>query len=161
MRTIALALAFFSLAATASAADYKLKKTTKAHKELVVYGYFNLKGVSICESGRPVEIDLNIPPKGGIVCMRPSMVRVEYTWSGKSQNCIGKRISGVRVIYMPFGSFTGFDTLQYTVRGGSATKTYEAEISVEADEATAAGTSSSPTDLQKAGPMPACPAFVA
>ena len=116
MRTIALGLAVFSLAAAASAADYQLKKTAKAHKELVVRGYFDLKD-STCESGeRPVQIDLNIPPKGGIVCMRSGMVRVERIWSGKHQNCIGKRISGVLVIYIPFRRFTGLDTMLYTVK---------------------------------------------
>ena len=159
MRTIALGLAVFSLAAATSAADYQLKKTAKAHKELVVRGYFDLKD-STCESGeRPVQIDLNIPPKGGIVCMRSGMVRVENIWSGKHQNCIGKRISGVLVIYIPFRRFTGLDTMLYTVRI-QRTRTYEVEISVEAGDAKAAGASFAPSEPQQEGPMPVCPALV-
>jgi hypothetical protein len=162
MRTIALGLAVFSLAAAVSAADIqKLKKIAKAHKELALQGHANFKD-NTCESrGPPIEIDLNIPPKGGTLCMRSGMVRVQYTWSGRNQNCIGKRISGVFVIYIPFGGFTGLDTMQYTVRGAQpVTRTYEAEIRVEAGQATAAGASSAPSEPQKAGPMPACPALV-
>ena len=161
MRTIALGLAVLGLAAAASAADYQLKNTVKAHKELVVRGYFNVEGSS-CESTGVVEIDLNIPPKGGIVCMRSGIVRVENIWSGKYQNCIGKRISGVNVIYIPFRRFIGLDTMLYTVttRGqqSSMTRTYEVEINVEAGGA--AGASSAPSEPQQEGPMPVCPALV-
>jgi len=89
------------------------------------------------------------------------MVRLEETWSGRNQHCIGKRFSGVFVIYKSFASFTGLDTMQYAVRGAqSATRTYEVEIRVEADQATA-GASSTPSEPHRAGPMPACPALVA
>jgi hypothetical protein len=164
MRTIAFGLAFFSLAAAASAEGiHKLNKTAKTNKELSVQGYVNFKG-SICESSGPLpEIELNTPPKSGTVCVRAGMVRLGYTWSGKDQHCLGTRISGVFVIYKSFGSFTGLETMQYavTVRGArSETRTYEAEITVEAGQATAAGASSAPPEPQKAGPMPTCPALV-
>jgi hypothetical protein len=164
MRTIALGLAVFGLAAAASAADIqKLQKAAKANKELRVQGYVNFKG-SICESSGPLpEIELNIPPKGGTVCMRAGMVRLGNTWSGKDLHCLGTRISGVFVIYRSFGSFTGLDTMQYavTVRGArSETRTFEAEITVEAGQATAAGAGPAPSESQEAGPMPICPALV-
>ena len=163
MRTIVFGLAFFSLAAAASAEDiHKLTKTAKAHKELRVQGHANFNG-NICESRGPLpEIELNIPPKSGTVCMRPGMVRVQNIWAGPpNQHCIGTKVSGVFVIYISFGSFTGLDTMQYTVKGvQSATRTYEVEIRVEASEATAV-TSSAPSEPQRAGPMLACPALVA
>ena len=160
MRTFALALTFFSLAAAAAAADfYKLKKTATASKELRLHGYTHTDGT--CESKEPPpEIELSIPPMGGIACMRPGMVRLQYVWSDRIQHCIGKRISGVFVIYIPFARFTGLDTMQYIVRvQPSQTRTYEAEITVEAGQATA-GAGSPPSELQKAGAMPACPALV-
>src|SRR5262249_44989019 len=100
MRTIVFGLAFFSLAAAASAEDiHKLTKTARAQKELRVQGYVNFKG-STCESSEPLpEIELNIPPKGGTVCMRAGMVPLRNTWSGRDQHCLGTRISGVFVIY--------------------------------------------------------------
>lgn len=164
MRTIAFGLAFFSLAAAASAEGiHKLNKTAKANKELRVQGYVNFKG-STCESSEPApEIELNIPPKGGTVCMRAGMVPLRNTWSGRDQHCLGTRINGVFVIYKSFGSFTGADTMQYavTVRGArSETRTYDTEIKVEAGQATAAGASSTPPEPQEAGPMPICPALV-
>ncbi len=156
--TIALGLAVFSLASAAFAADYQLKRTAKGHKELTVYGHAIFRGD--CESRGPVEINLTIPPMGGLVCMRSGMVPLRTTWPGTSQHCVGKRISGVFVIYIPFGSFTGIDTMLYTVKGMTKMYTYEFEITVGADQATAAGASSAPSEPQKAGPMPTCPALV-
>jgi hypothetical protein len=89
------------------------------------------------------------------------MARLQYVWSDRIQHCIGKRIGSVFVVYIPFAGFTGLDTMQYTVRvQPSYTRTYEAEITVDAGEATAAGASFPPSELQKAGTMPACPGLV-
>ena len=160
MRTIALGLAVFSLASAAFAVDYQLKRTAKGHKELTVYGHAIFRGD--CESRGPVEINLNIPPMGGTVCMRSGMVPLRTTWPGTSQHCVGKRISGVFVIYIPFGSFTGPDTMLYTVRVQPSlnSRTYEVEIMVDAGQAIAPGASSAPSEPQRAGPVPACPALV-
>jgi hypothetical protein len=160
MRTIAVGLAVFSLVAEASATEYQLKRIAKTHKELMVRGYFDLKDSkdSACEStDRPVEIDLNSPPKGGIVCKRSGMVNVESIWSGKQQHCIGRKISGVFVIYIPFRRFSGLDTMLYTVRM-QQTRTFRVEINVEA--AKAAGASAAPSEPQQEGPMPVCAALV-
>src|SRR5215467_2628136 len=160
MRTIALAFAVFSLAAPTSAAEiYKLDKTAKARKELPVTWFFrNLK--DNCESGEPPEIDLNIPPKGGTVCLRLGMVPVRNIWTGRNQHCIGTSTWGVRVIYVPFENFIGVDTMQFTVKMGRPWRTYEANIRVEAGEATVGDASFAPPGPQKAGPMPKCPALV-
>jgi hypothetical protein len=158
MRALALALAVFSLTAAASAEDpYKLKNTTTAAKELRVHGY--VRTDETCEGKEPPEVDLNVPPMGGTACVRPGTVRLHHVSSDRIQHCIGKRVSGVIVIYIPFGGFTGLDTMQYTVRTRSS-QTYEAEITVEAGEAKATGASSAPSELQRAGPMPACAALV-
>jgi len=164
MRAIALGVAVFSLTAAASAADIqKVQRAAKAQKDLQVQGYVNFKG-GICESSAPLpEIELNVPPKGGTVCMRPGMVRLGNTWSGRDQHCLGKRMSGVFVVYKSLGSFTGVDTMQYavTVRGErSETRTYEAEIAVEPSAVTAAGASSGPSAPPQPGPMPLCSALV-
>src|SRR5436309_15935358 len=109
MRIIAFGLGVFGLVAAASAQDVqKLRKTAKPPKELAVQGLVNIKDT--CESRDLPEIDLDIPPKGGTVCMRAGMVRLASTWSGNNQHCVGKRISGVFVIYVPFGTFIGLDT---------------------------------------------------
>jgi len=159
MRTIALALAVFSLAAAASAAEIKkLKKTGTTQKELAVNGHVRIKDT--CASREePPQIDLDIPPKGGTVCVRPGMVSVRERWSGRNQHCIGKRVSGVLVIYKSFASFTGLDTMQYTARVPSDARTYQVEIRVEAGP-TASDASSARSEPQVAGPMPKCPALV-
>ena len=163
MRTIAFGLAVLclvlGLVATATAQDIqKLKRTAKAPKELAVHGLVNIN--DNCESRDLPEIELDIPPKGGTVCMRPGMVRLASTWSGNNQHCVGRRISGVFVIYVPFGNFIGLDTMRYTVRvQPPQTRTYEAEIRVEAGH-TIIGPRSTPSEPQRAGSMPTCPAFV-
>ncbi len=35
-------------------------------------------------------------------------------------HCLGKRVSGVFVIYVPYASFTGNDAVRYTVTGPTA-----------------------------------------
>src|SRR5262249_1173134 len=106
MRVIALGLAVFGLATAASAQDIqKLKRTTKASKELAVQGHVNINDA--CEPKEPPEFDLDIPPKNGTVCTRSGMVRLASPWSDRNPHCIGRRINGVFVIYVPFGSFTG------------------------------------------------------
>jgi hypothetical protein len=155
VRRVALAFAAFSLISSASAAEiYILNKTTKGGKELSVASYFKIK--DNCEFKELPEIELNNPPKGGIVCIRSDMVPVRNIWSGRNQHCIGTIVRGVRVIYFPFGSFTGLDGMQFR----AMTRTYEAKISVEAGESTAVGASSTRSEPQKAGPMPTCPALV-
>jgi len=160
MRTIALALALFSLAAGASAVEInKSKKTAKADKELEVRGLVNIKDT--CESREPPEINLDIPPKGGTICVKRGMVRLGETWSGRNQHCIGKRIAGVFVIYKSFAGFTGLDTVRYTASVPSDARTYEVEIRVEPGHATGPRAGSAASEPQKAGPMPPCPALVA
>jgi hypothetical protein len=159
MRRLAFTLVFFSLAAAASAQDVlKLRKTATASKELRVHGYVHTD--ETCESKELPEIELNIPPVGGIACVRPGIVRLQFVWSDRIQRCIGKRFDGALVIYVPFGSFAGVDTMQYTVRTPSQARTYEVEVKVEGSPAAAAGASSAPPEPQKAGPMPKCPALV-
>jgi hypothetical protein len=160
MRTIALAFTVFSFAvSTSSGAEiHKSNKTAQARKELAVAWYF--KGLKDnCETTDFPEIDLNVPPKGGTVCMRSGMKPVSHIWNGngRTEHCIGTRVRGTWVIYIPFGSFTGLDSMQFTVKIRPP-RTYEAKISVEAGEETAAG--SAPLEPQKAGLVPMCPALV-
>ena len=131
MRTIALAFTVLSLAvSTSSGAEiHKLNKTAQAHKELAVAWYF--KGLKDnCETTDFPEIDLDIPPKGGTVCMRSGMKPVSHIWNGngRTDHCIGTRVRGIWVIYIPFGSFTGLDSMQFTVKmRPPLARTYEAK----------------------------------
>lgn len=153
--SVGLALVGLAAAATHAAEVHKIKKVAKGHKEVEVRGYVSIKDT--CESRGPVEIYLDEAPKGGTVCMRQGNVRLANLWdpSSKKQHCLGKWISGVWVIYVPYASFIGNDAVRYTVKNHDAvTRTYEAEIRVE----WFSKTTSSPSEPQKAGPMPVCPA---
>jgi hypothetical protein len=157
--SVGLALVGLAAAATHAAEVQKIKKVAKGHKEVVVQGHASIKD-DTCEFRGLVEIYLDEAPKGGTVCLRQGKVRLTRQWSGKT-HCLGKRISGVNVIYVPYASFTGNDAVRYTVTGAKtrARRTYEAEIRVETGHAPSE-TTSSPSEPQKAGPMPVCPALV-
>jgi hypothetical protein len=166
MRAAAVPVLASSLAvAIASAAEVrKIKRVAKGHKEVMLRGHASFK--DNCEFRALPEIDVDEAPKGGTVCMRQGKVRVEVTWSGKHQHCLGRRISGVHVIYVPYAGFTGNDAVGYTVKRVNlatgtieATRIFEVEIRVEAGQAWS-GTTGSPPEPQKAGPMPVCPALV-
>ena len=95
--------------------------------------------------------------------MRSGMKPVSHIWNGngRTDHCIGTRVRGIWVIYIPFGSFTGIDSMQFTVKmRPPLARTYEAKISVEAGEETAGGARSAPLEPQKAGPVPTCSALV-
>jgi hypothetical protein len=160
--SVGLALVGLAAAATHAAEVRKIKKVAKGHKEVEVSSYASFKN-DTCEFRGLVEIYLDEAPKGGTVCMRQGKVRLvhTYNWSGNKNHCLGKRISGVFVIYVPYASFTGNDAVRYTVTGAKtrARRTYEAEIRVETGHAPSE-TTSSPSEPQKAGPMPVCPALV-
>ena len=161
--SVGLALVGLAAAATHAAEVHKIKKVAKGHREVVVSAHASFRNYT-CEFRGLVEIYLDEAPKGGTVCMRQGKVRLadilsgKTHWSGKT-HCLGKRISGVFVIYVPYASFTGNDAVRYTVTGAKtrARRTYEAEIRVETGHAPSE-TTSSPSEPQKAGPMPVCPA---
>jgi hypothetical protein len=157
--SVGLALVGLAAAATHAAEVKRIKRVAEGHKEVVVEGHARMNDT--CESRGPVEIYLNEAPKGGTVCMRQGKVRVRHIWTDKNhQHCLGKWISGVRVIYVPYASFTGNDAVRYTVKSRRGlTRTYEAEIRVVTGHAPSE-TTSSPSEPQKAGPMPVCPALV-
>jgi len=153
--SVGLALVGLAAAATQAAEVHKLKIVVKGDKEVQVRGYVSIKDT--CESRGPVEIYLDEAPKGGTVCMRQGNVRLENLWdpSSKKKHCLGRWISGVWVIYVPYAGFIGNDAVRYTVKNHDAvTRTIEAEIRVE----WFSKTTSSPSEPQKAGPMPMCPA---
>jgi hypothetical protein len=166
MRGASVGLTLVGLAAAATHAEEvrKIKKVAKGNKEVAVSSHASFWNKT-CEFRGLVEIYLDEAPKGGTVCMRQGIGRLAINewcrdcWSGRT-HCLGKRIRGVFVIYVPYASFTGNDVVRYTVTGvTSARRTYEAEIRVETGRAPPE-TTNSPSEPQKAGPMPVCPMLV-
>ena len=152
-------------AAIANAAEVRtIKRMVKGHKEVVVQGHVSFH--DDCAFRALPEIHLDEAPKGGTVCMRQATVRVEFTWQTKHQHCLGRRISGVQVIYAPYANFAGNDAVRYVVKrvdlvtgAVEATRTFEVDIRVESSQVPSDTTRSSP-EPQQAGPMPECPALV-
>jgi hypothetical protein len=153
--SVGLALVGLAAAATQAAEVHKQKIVVKGHEDVRVRGYVSL--TDTCESRGPVEVYLDEAPKGGTICTRQGNVPLENLWypSRKKRHCLGKWIGGVWVIYVPHAGFIGNDAARYTVKNHDAvTRTYEVEIRVE----WFSKTTSSPSQPQKPGPMPVCPA---
>lgn len=103
------------------------------------------------------------PPSHGRVCARAQMVTIASLQDGTETQCIGRDVSGVRLIYLPDTVPGGRDVLVYGVQYPSR---FQA-ISVKVDVGGAEGGKISIENVppagrtpQMAGPMPVCPQLV-
>jgi hypothetical protein len=127
----AVGLSAVLVGSTPSRAEH-LTIATKNPNEVRVRGYarFDMN----CVAEEAPEIYLDVPPQSGFVCVRTSRVTVRKLYGGKAE-CLGRSISGIEVIYLPQRTFTGIDTIRYTVKF-AAKVTVEADISVQSDQET-------------------------
>lgn len=100
------------------------------------------------------------PPSHGKVCAKAQMITIASVQDGTESQCVGRDVSGVRLIYMSDRSHNGVDVLVYGVQYPSR---FQA-ISVKVDIGGAAPAKVSIEDAPQAGqprqmpgPMPVCP----
>jgi hypothetical protein len=69
-----------------------------------------------CIPGDPPAVEIEAPPRYGIVCFRRvDDVSLQYPLPGSAaRHCVGEKVSGVRIIYLPRNGYTGADTFRYT-----------------------------------------------
>jgi hypothetical protein len=141
-----------------------LSVTGKADHELIVGGAGD--GLTDCAPVTPPVIDLDAPPSHGIVCLRPADYVIAETY-GFSDHCLGRKTSGVYVIYLPRHGYTGADSLRYTVRHSRGPATSNLNLTIAPDTSPSPG--ALPADFsapgndpppQSLGPIPACAALV-
>jgi hypothetical protein len=145
-----------------------LSETGKANHELGLRPHGHLDA-SKCVAMEPPVIDLEIPPSHGVLCVRPVEWELQITYTVETIRCIGHKVWGIRVVYLPRHAYAGdVDTLRYVVRYkdklGPMTVNYNLTIVPDAPSLFGAlpADIGSPADNkpQSPGPIPACTPLV-
>ncbi len=152
---VTIAALFAFVPAQAKAQDAHLKKTVQPSTSVVIRGYW--RADKNCEPARPAPMPLlDKPPEHGVICFRHEGVTVHNVLFGNTQQCVGRQIFGINVVYQPWPGYSGPDEARYTVvfpRG---------RHSVLVDLTVLPGSTAAPTSeqLQSPGPMSECAALV-
>jgi hypothetical protein len=148
-----------------------LSETGKANHELGLRPHGHLDATK-CVAMEPPVIDLEIPPSHGVLCVRPVEWQLQITYTSEAIRCIGHKVWGIRVVYLPRHAYAGVDTLRYVVRyklGPMRTltpMTVNYNLTIVPDALSLLGAVpadiGSPADNkpQSPGPIPACTALV-
>lgn len=86
------------------------------------------RGVA-CQAHKPPDIEVTEQPQNGAISVRPAAVEITRSHSGL---CIGRKVSGVEVIYTPRPDFRGMERVHYQARFGDGSRqSVTATITVE------------------------------
>jgi hypothetical protein len=109
---------------------------------------------------------LEIPPSHGVLCVRPAEWELQITYTSEAIRCVGHKVGGIRVVYLPRHAYAGVDTLRYVVRYKLGSMTVNYNLTIEPDtppprDAVPADSSAPANDTpQWPGPIPPCSALV-
>jgi hypothetical protein len=161
----AVALIFALLPSTSvRAQDQHLAKTVKAGHAASISGYARSNGE--CEGVEPPGLYVDTPPQHGIVCFRTSKIMLREAIVGNLTYCVGRKIGGVTVVYLPRWKYVGADTTRYSVVFPEARRNIDVDLTVVPDRPDSPD--QVPADIngpavessQSPGPMPRCTALV-
>lgn len=112
-----------------------------------------------CEAIAAPALFLDEPPRHGQVCARVDTVVIRQLYAGTEQQCIGRRVRGVRLEYRPYAGFSGGDDLRYAVQYPSVRRVLAVSVTVAdaPDTVTSQPAAALPSPpRQAAGPVPLC-----
>jgi hypothetical protein len=144
-----------------------LSKFGNANHEIMVRGHTQTD--ENCVFRQLPDLRLDAPPRHGVLCLRPADdVPIRYLLSGATERgrlCLGKRVSGVRIFYLPHHDYTGADTFRYTALFSKRYRfTRDVNLMILPDVPSPGAV---PADLapagdtpQAPGPIPPCAALV-
>lgn len=119
-----------------------------------------------CGPADPPVVELEAPPSHGSVCLRHGDYVIRQTY-GFADQCLGKKSSGVFIIYLPHQGYTGADALRYTVRFSTGPVTATINLTILPDPAGSravlpadSGAPDHDAATQPPGPISACIALV-
>jgi len=118
---------------------------------------------SDCEAIPHPPLSLITPPSHGTVCAKAEVITVTSIFAGRAAQCVGRKVSGVRLIYQPDASFDGDDAMVYRVQYPSRFRAISVTVNVGASvpsTVSSADADASAQWRQPPGPMPTCPEFV-
>jgi|HubBroStandDraft_6_1064221.scaffolds.fasta_scaffold132228_2 hypothetical protein len=139
-------------------------KSGKADHEIPLTGHSRFD--RNCAALEPPPVSLDQPPAHGTVCLRAANTRLAYVLPGAATKCLGQKVMGVRVIYLPRFHYTGSDMVRYTVRFPDAQVKVEVDLTVLPNDRPSSdqipGDVSAPAGAaqQQSGPIAACAALV-
>jgi hypothetical protein len=150
------------ISATAFAQDQRLARTTKMDREISILSY--ARANQSCEGIDPPSLYLDKAADHGSVCFRVSTtIRLQDAIVGNLTHCIGRRIRGVTVVYIPRAGYVGFDEVRYTVIFPQARHSVFVDLTVVPGQPTTesgnvvSGVGSLPLEaIQPQGPLRAC-----
>ncbi len=116
--------------ANAEAADNNIIRMVKAGHETAV-GYA-LRWSRDCKP-QPPRMVLTVPPDHGSICARDIIRVVKRNVVNDDQSCVGKRVQGLQVIYLPRPDYAGHDSVEYNIEYPGLVRTTHAEIDVRPD----------------------------
>ena len=116
-----------------------------------------------CSAIPPPPLLLITPPLHGMVCAKADVITVTSIFAGSAAQCIGRKVSGVKLIYQPDASFAGDDAMVYAVRYPARFRAISVKVNVGASVPSTVSSADAdvPAQLrQSPGAMPTCPEFV-
>jgi len=116
-----------------------------------------------CEAIAAPPLFLITPPSHGKVCAKAQIITIASMHAGTESQCIGREVSGVRLIYQSDTSHDGEDVLVYGVQYPS--RFHAVSVTVDIGAAAPGKVSIADAPLaaqprQAPGPMPVCPQLV-
>ncbi|MCK9919936.1 hypothetical protein MXD81_63480 [Microbacteriaceae bacterium K1510] len=110
-----------------------------------------------CDTIASPALMLDAPPHHGRVCARVETIIVRSLYAGTEDQCIGKRVRGVRLEYRPDAGFSGDDELRYAVQYPSVRRAITVSVTVVAEGAAQPVAAALPMPpRQTAGSVPPC-----
>lgn len=153
-----LAVVLFGVAA-AQAADAPMRREAmtaggRANQTIVVREHAGWNAV--CDAIASPALVLDTPPRHGRVCARAETITIRSLYAGTEDQCIGRRVRGVRLEYRPDAGFSGDDELRYAVQYPSVTRAITVSLTVAAQGAAQPVAALPMPPRQTAGPVPPC-----
>jgi hypothetical protein len=111
-----------------------------------------------CEGVPHPTMWLDEAPRHGTVCARTEAIKIQSMFYGTQAQCIGREVSGVRLIYLPRPGYVGPDSARYAVQYPSVRRTVSVAVTVtEGKGASLPGVVVPVTETrQPPGPVPKC-----
>jgi hypothetical protein len=114
-----------------------------------------------CAAIAPPALTLDRPPQHGFVCAQAGDVTVHTMYVGTAPQCVGRRVRGVRLFYVPEPGYAGSDGLQYSVQYPSVRRTVAVTVTVAAGSSRAQAVPADTVGMgpdagQASGAVPAC-----
>lgn len=116
-----------------------------------------------CKAIAAPSLFLITPPSHGKVCAKAQIITIASMHAGTESQCIGREVSGVRLVYQSETSHDGEDVLVYGVQYPSRFHAVSVKVAIDGAAPGKVSIADAPLAVQPRqmpGPMPICPQLV-